>query len=120
MAITKTEFQQLATELIDDEFSNFKRPLTVTRAGAYDPITETNGTGQSFSVGAIRTALTESQFENELIRVGDFGCVFTYSALVTFAPTVADQCNYNGKPCQIISADIDGADAAVKLVLRAL
>jgi hypothetical protein len=120
MATTKAEFQQLATELIDVEFSDFKRSLTVTRAGAYDPITETNTTGQSFSVGAIRTALTDSQFDNELIRVGDFGCVFTYSATVIFAPTVTDQCNYDGKPCQIISADIDGADAAVKLVLRAL
>jgi hypothetical protein len=120
MATTKAEFKDLAAELIDSEFSDFKRPLIVTRARAYDPITETNSAGQSFSVGAIRTALTDSQFENELIRVGDFGCVFTYSAAVTFAPTVTDQCSYDGKPCQIISADIDGADAAVKLVLRAL
>jgi hypothetical protein len=120
MATKKTEFKQLATELIDGEFSDFKRSLTVTRAGTYDPITETNSAGQSFSVGAIRTALTDSQLENELIRVGDFGCVFTYSATVAFAPTVTDQCNYDGKPCQIISVDIDGADASVKLVLRVL
>ena len=120
MATKKTEFKELATELIDGEFADFKRSLTVTRAGTYDPITETNGAGQSFVVGAIRTALTDSQFENELIRVGDFNCVANYSAAVTFAPTVTDLCSYDGKPCQIISAAIDGADAAVKLVLRAL
>jgi hypothetical protein len=114
----------VATILVASTLSDFNHPISdvppYATAKIPSTITETNSTGQSFSVGAIRTALTDSQFDNELIRVGDFGCVFTYGATVTFAPTVTDQCSYDGKPCQIISADIDGADAAVKLILRAL
>jgi hypothetical protein len=119
MATTKAEFQQLATELIDDEFSDFKRSLVVTRAGTYDPITETTGAGQSFTTGAIRTALKDSQYENQLIKVGDFNCVLSNDSKVTFAPTVTDSCTYDGVACQIIDVMIDGADATVKLVLRA-
>lgn len=57
MATTKAEFQSLATELIDDEFADFKRSIVVTRAGAWDPNTETSAAGLTFTTGAIRTAL---------------------------------------------------------------
>lgn len=119
MTTTKQEFKDLATELIDDEFADFKRAIVITRAGAWDPITETNAAGLTFTTGAIRTALKDSQFQNQLIKVGDYNCVFNNDALVTFEPTVTDSCTYDGVACQIIDAKVDGADATVKLVLRA-
>lgn len=118
MATTKAEFQALATELIDDEFADFKRTIVITRAGVYDPITETNEASLTFTTGAIRTALKDSQFENQLIKVGDFNCVLNNDALITFTPTVTDSCTYDGVACQIIDVMRDGADATVKLVLR--
>lgn len=124
MPTLPSEFQNLADELIDDEFTAFKKPFSATRPGAFDPVTETYAAGQSFSIGAIPSALEDSQFQNQLIQVGDFNLVLnprtTPTSGVYFEPRINDQCTFDSKPVQIIAKATDAANAAVKLVCRYL
>lgn len=122
MATLPSEFQGLADELIDDEFAAFKKPFAATRPGAFNPVTETYAAGQSFTIGAIPSALEDKQFQNQLIQVGDFNLVLNPRTTPTsgayFEPRINDQCTFDGKSVQIIAKATDSASAAVKLVCR--
>ena len=101
MTTTRQEFKDLANELVNDEFADFRRTLTITEGGSYDPTTET--------VTGATTASCQA------IQVTDFAVVYTS----TVKPSVSATCVYDGSPCHIVSSTFDGADAAVRLVLRA-
>lgn len=117
MATTKAEFQDLAAELIDDEFADFRRPLVIVTDGVYDPITETFAPGSSATYQAIRQKLTYTEYQRSDIQVTDFAVVYTASGA---APMVSQTVTYDGKACQIVDVQQDAADAAIKLILRAL
>ena len=116
MTTTRQEFKDLAGELINDEFADFRRTLTITEGGTYDPTTETVTGATTTSHQAIRQKLTYTEFQRQDIQVTDFAVVYTSQN----KPTVSATAVYDGMPCQIISADFDGADATVRLILRAL
>ena len=124
MPTLPSEFQTLADELIDDEFTAFKKPFAATRPGSFNPATETYEAGRSFTIGAIPSALEDKQFQNQFIQVGDFNLVLnprtTPASGVYFEPRINDQCTFNSKPVQIVAKGTDSANAAVKLVMRYL
>lgn len=124
MPTLPSEFQDLADELIDDEFTAFKKLFSATRPGAFNPVTETYAAGQAFTIGAIPSVLEDSQFQNQLIQVGDFNLALnprtTPASGTYFEPRTNDQCSFNGRPVQIVSKGTDSAGAAVKLVCRYL
>ena len=117
MATTKDEFQQLASELIDIEFSDFRRPLVITQPGAYDPVTDAITPGSSATFQAIRQKLTYTEYQRQDIQVTDFAVVYKRTAT---PPSVNQQVTYDGKQCQIVDVMQDAEDAYVKLILRAL
>ena len=117
MATFKSEFQHLAAELIDDEFADFRRPLVITQPGVYDPDTETFADGATATYQAIRQELTYTEYQRQDIQVTDFAVVYTRTAA---APNIGQQVTYDGTQCQIIDVMQDAADAAIKLILRAL
>ena len=117
MATQPSEFQQLASELIDDEFAAFRRPLVITQPGVFDPVTETFQPGSSATFQAIRQKLTYTEYQRQDIQVTDFAVVYKRTAT---PPSVNQQVTYDGKQCQIVDVMQDAADAAVKLILRAL
>ena len=117
MATTKAEFQDLAAELIDGEFADFRRAIVITQLGVFDPITETFTGGASVTVQAIRQQLKFTEYQRQDIQVTDFAVVYTATGA---APSVNQQVTYDGKACQVIDVMQDAADAAIKLILRAL
>ena len=122
MATFKSEFQDLAAELIDDEFADFRRPLvfTVTTAGTFNPVTgqTTGGTVNTYSYQAIPSAMDIEQWQGFDVAVTDVPV--TYRRIGSFQPSVEQQCVFAGKDFQVIAALYDAAEATVKLVLRAL
>lgn len=117
MPTTKAEFQDLAVELIDDEFAAFRRPLVITQPGVFDPNTETFADGASTTYQAIRQKLTYTEYQRQDVQVTDFAVVYTRTAA---APNIGQQVTYDSVQCQIIDVIQDAADAAIKLILRAL
>jgi hypothetical protein len=122
MALTKAKFQNLAAKLIDDKFSDFRRPLvfTVTTAGTFNPVTgqTTGGTVNTYSYQAIPSAMDIEQWQGFDVAVTDVPV--TYRRIDSFQPSVEQQCVFAGKDFQVIAALYDSAEATVKLVLRAL
>lgn len=122
MATTKAEFQDLAAELIDDEFADFRRALvfTITTAGTYDPETETTtgGTTTVYEYETIPKPIDIKEWQNTDIAITDV--MVTYTRIDTFKPSVEQICTYDGKAMGVKAAMYDSADATVKLVLRAL
>lgn len=53
MPTFKSEFVELADELINDEFADFRKSLVISKGGKYDPITDTEAAGVSYSMLAI-------------------------------------------------------------------
>lgn len=53
MATTKQEFVDLAAELINDEFADFKVSLTLAKDGNYNPSTGTISDSESYNLEAI-------------------------------------------------------------------
>ncbi len=122
MATLPADFQQLAAELIDDEFAAFRKPLvfTVTTAGTYDPVTETTtgGTTTTYTYQAIPGVIDLREWQGTDVQTTDR--MATYTRIDAFKPSVADRCTFDGVPMQVVQAMYDAAGAAVKLVLRAL
>ena len=117
MPTFKSEFQDLAAELIDDEFADFRRPLVITQPGVFNPVTETFADGETTTYQAIRQKLTYTEYQRQDIQVTDFAVVYTR---IAEAPSIGQQVAYDGVQCQIIDVMQDAADAAIKLILRAL
>lgn len=117
MPTLPSEFQDLADELIDDEFTAFKGVFSCERQGAFNSTTETYEAGPAFTIGAIESNLEDSQFQNQLIRVGDFNLVINprtpTASGVYFEPRVGDKMTYNGKQIQIVSSKPAGTANAV-------
>lgn len=116
MTTTRQEFKDLANELVNDEFADFRRLLTITEGGAYDPVSETTTGATTSSYQAIRQKLSYKEYQLQSIQVTDFAAVYTS----TVKPSVSATAIYDGIPCQIVSSAFDGADATVRLILRAL
>lgn len=116
MTTTRQEFKDLANELVNDEFADFRRTLLITQGGSYDPTTETVTGATTASYQAIRQKLTFKEYQLQAIQATDFAVVYTSTA----KPSVSATCVYDGSPCQIVNSTFDGADAAVRLILRAL
>lgn len=117
MATLPSEFQDLASELLDDEFAAFRQPLSLSFGGSWDPITETLTGGTTITAQAIPTKLTYTEYQRQDIQVTDTACVFRYSGVKV---PVSAKGTFNGLPVQVVDAMYDSADAAVKLIMRAL
>lgn len=53
MATTKQEFVELADELINDEFADFRNPLVISKDGSYNPVTDVEEAGVVYNMSAI-------------------------------------------------------------------
>lgn len=122
MATTKQEFKDLAAELIDDEFAEFRRTLvfTITTGGTYDPVTETEtgATTTIYTYESIPKPVDIKEWQGTDIQITDIECVYT--RIDSFEPKISDTCTYDGKDMQVKAVMLDAADATVKLVMRAL
>jgi hypothetical protein len=122
MATFKSEFQDLAAELIDEEFADFRRALTFTiiTGGTLNPSTGavTGGTTTVYSYQAIPQPLDIKEFQGTDVAVTD--TLIVYTRTDAFKPSVDARCVYDGRNMQVIQAMYDAADATVKLVLRGL
>jgi hypothetical protein len=117
MATTKAEFQDLADELINDEFADFRQALAITSGGTYNPVTESYAGATQRTYQAIKFAVDMIDWQGTDAQQSDTGAVYT--RVDTFAPSVGDYCTLGGVAMSIVAIKLDAAYATVKLVLRA-
>lgn len=116
MSTLKSEFTSLASELIDDEFADFRRTLIINDAPSYDPITETEIAGSSMTVQAIRRKLSYQETQMNDIQMSDFAVTYTAGT----APKIGQVGTYDSIAVRVVDVQQDAADAAIKVILRTL
>jgi hypothetical protein len=118
MATHPSEFQDLADELINDEFAEFRKTLTLTYGGTYNPATETT-TGQTTATyQAIPAAIDFKEYQSLGLEITDISAVYTRTA--DQIPPVGAKVAFDGRNWRVLSAIGDTAGATVKLFLRAI
>lgn len=122
MPTFKSEFQDLASELIGDEFADFRRPLTFTvvTGGTFDPVSGqvTGGVSTFYNYQAIPQPIDIREWQGTDVAVTDTQVI--YKRAGSFVPSVDQRCVFDGRAMQVTQALYDAADATVKLVLRGL
>lgn len=119
MATAPSEFVTLAAELIGDEFAAFSKNAIITQATAWDNATQTY-TEQSQTIPMIRLDFMLSQFDGNLVQIGDYKLVGEYADL-SWEPT-PDNATLTHDGISLIVKDFkkDAADASFYLHVRRL
>lgn len=122
MSISKSEFQSLATELVNDTFADFRDTLVMRVAD--DPVYSSSQTYTQQETGtAIPLSLDFGMFESQMIEVGDFMLV-TDVAQWTIDPELDNvDLIFGGgfwpaANLSIIQADKDAANSAYFIKVR--
>lgn len=119
MAKTKTQFQGVAAKL-KANFSTFFTPRVFTAPSGYDPVTEVMTGAVTDSVECMREDYTASQIDGQSIQKNDFKLIALAADFTTIQPkTDGLKVNVDGKECSVIYAQLDAADAAWTLQVRA-
>ena len=118
MATLKSEFVELAAELIGDEFADFAEPTQIDRLGGWNNTTQTSTIDSTVTIPTIRLEFEAKQFDNDLIKVGDYKLVGEYD-LLTFLPSPSNCIATRlGVVCEIKKIIADPADATIMLHVR--
>lgn len=119
MATLPSEFIALASELIGDEFSAFAVSTLIEKAGTFDYGTQTYPT-VSTTIPTIVLEFKSSQFDGQLIKVGDYMLVGEYQ-LLGYEPS-PDNCTTtrDGVKCEVKRVMVDPAKATVIMQVRPL
>ncbi len=116
MATLRSEFQELAEELVNDEFADFAKSATLKQqsGGQYpgDPVTFNTESGSMIPI-----ELEKSQFEQLDVQVGD-KLVVAYAQDWTLTPSVNDVLTFDGQDYNIVNIIDDAADAAYFIQIR--
>lgn len=118
MPTFKSEFQDLALELIGDEFADFQRPFIIKKNGDYSPVT---GETTPFiaETGAIPISIKAAEEVFSNVTAKDIHVVLRDSDVVPSDFDVSYHCNYDGVDYDINDVEPDPADASyyVRIVI---
>lgn len=120
MATLKSEFQALASELIGTEFADFAVSTVINQYGPFDYATQTTPIANTDTIGTIQLEFESSQYDGQLIKVGDYMLVGEWQEL-GFIPS-PDNCNTirGGVTAEVRRVIGDPADATIILHVRPL
>lgn len=119
MPTFKSEFIDLAAELIGDEFSDFTADTAITQSLGFDYATQSNTT-QDQTRQMIPLEYTQSQIDGTLIKTGDIMLIGEYQ-LFEWEPSPDNTTlTHAGKSYALRNTDIDPAGATIVLHCRPL
>jgi len=112
MSTLKSEFVDLANELINLEFADFRNPLVVSKDGAYNPVTDIQEARVVFNMMAIPLDIkTASEIFDNVTN----SSIYLVAYKGDTVPQVLDAsftATYDGKAMTIESVENDSANAS--------
>lgn len=118
MSLSKEKFQAVAAR-IKNKSGNLFAPVVFSMPGVTNPITGATVPGATESVPAYRDDYSSAQIDGQIIRSTDFKLLVIASDFTTINPKASGlRVTVNGKNCQVINAELDGADAHYILQVR--
>lgn len=114
---TRASFQSLASNLVNDTFSDFRDSVTIEKK-EFDYETQTDTVLFSIQSKGIRLNFSKSQFNSDSVQQGDYKIVMVQNDIGQDI-TIGDvSMNFNGKDVQIINISEDAARAAYTFHVR--
>jgi hypothetical protein len=117
MTTLRSEFVELAAELIGDEFADFAYDCVLVNATGWDNATQT-ATTETQTIKAIRLEFKQSQFDGQSIMVGDYMLIAERQPITIGIKPDSTECTYRGEVLDIKPTNIDAADAVIIFHVR--
>lgn len=112
MATFKSEFVELANELINDEFADFRVDIAISKDGAYNPSTGATEAGVSYSMQAIPLDIESA---SQIFANVTNSSLYVVAFKGATSPSELDAsytCVYDGKSMSIEAVENDPSGAA--------
>jgi hypothetical protein len=117
MTTLRSEFVELAAELIGDEFADFAYDCVLVNSTGWNNATQTAST-ESQTIKAIRLEFDLKSFDGQKIMTGDYMLIAQRQPITIGIRPDSTECNYRGESLDIKAVEVDSADAAIILHVR--
>ena len=119
MATLRAEFQELADELINGEFADFKKPLVLTQVGEWDQDTQSVVGASTDNIAGIRLEFESSEIDGGKVQADDYKIILvTQDARNVDLNSINFECVFDIIKVNIKNIEHDPADAATTLHVR--
>ena len=117
MTTLRSEFVELAAELIGDEFADFAYDCVLSNVIGWDNATQT-ATTEAQTIKSIRLDFKSSDFDGQKIMTGDYMLIAEFQPITVGLRPDSTQCTYRGEALDIKDTIIDPADATIVFHVR--
>lgn len=119
MPTLKSEFVELAAELIGDEFADFANDAAFTQSTGFDYETQANTT-RTQTIQMIRLEYNSNQLSDNLIKVGDVMLIGEYVELEWQPSPDNTEIAHESVNYSLLRIDVDPASATITAHCRPL
>jgi len=117
MSTLRSEFVELAEELIGDEFADFAYDCVLVNATGWNNATQTAAT-ETQTIKAIRLEFGAKDFDGQKIMASDYMLIAERQPITVGIKPDSTECTYRGEVLNIKSTNLDPADAAIIFHVR--
>ena len=115
---TRASFQNLANNLINNTFADFRDEVLLSQVGAFDYGSQTETITATDTTKGIRLEYSKTEFDGTNIQIGDYKVVLVQQGLNTDVRSDNTNMTFNGVEVDIISVSEDAARAVYTLQVR--
>ena len=116
---TRKSFQNLASKLINNTFSDFRDPIYLAEV-EFDYDTQTEVVTKQDNTQGIRLEYSKNEVGSQSVQQGDYKVILEQQGLNTDVRSDNVKMTFNGVEVNIISVEEDAARAAYTLQVRDL
>lgn len=116
--VTRVDFQNLAADMINDTFGDFRDDVVLTQLGTFDYDSQTTTGDIVNNTKGIRTEFNKSQIDGQKIQVGDFKVLVLQQSITVDVRADNTSMTFNGIPVSIEFVSEDSAQAIYTIQAR--
>ncbi len=117
--VDRVDFQNLAAELINDTFGDFRDDIVFSALGEYNYSTQTTPSVDTASKG-IRVEYTKNEVDGQRIQASDYKVLVLQQGLGVDVRSDNVTMTFNSVAVSIVTVDQDAAQAVYTLQVREL
>lgn len=116
--VTRVDFQNMAADMINNTFGDFRDDVVLTQLGTFDYDTQTTTGDIVNNTKGIRTEFDKSQIDGQKIQVGDFRILVLQQSITVDVRADNTDMIFNGVPVSIEFVSEDAAQAIYTIQAR--
>ncbi len=116
--VTRVDFQNLAADIINNTFGDFRDDVVLTQLGTFDYDTQTTTGDIVNNTKGIRTEFDKGQVDGQKIQVGDFKILVLQQSVTVDVRADDTGMTFKGVPVSIEFVSEDSAQAIYTIQAR--